>query len=94
MFGFYQHPMPPMFHTAQSLWFATFSYDWLICGGVAYDRYWLGRRNGNLFLLSDVLVKSVRTESAVMHPHVASNRVLQTKAEDRYQLRASRVLKI
>jgi hypothetical protein len=58
-------------HAVKNLWFATLSQDWLIRGGVAYGQYWEVRENGNLFVVSDALVRAVKLESLVSYPAVA-----------------------
>lgn len=63
--------LPPLLYAVQSLWFATLTYDWMIRGGIAYGKYWEDRSNGNLFVVSDALVRAVRIESTVKHPCVA-----------------------
>lgn len=62
--------LPPLLYAVQSLWFATLTQDWLIRGGVAYGKYWEDRSNGNLFVVSDALVRAVRLESTVKVPGV------------------------
>lgn len=62
--------LPPVLHAVQALWFATLTQDWLIRGGVAYGKYWEDRSNGNLFVVSDALVKAVRLESSIKIPGV------------------------
>lgn len=63
--------LPPLFYAVQSLWFATLTQDWLIRGGITYGRYWEDRSAGNLFVVSDALVRAVRLESTVRVPAVA-----------------------
>ena len=63
--------LPPVIHAVKNLWFATLSQDWLIRGGIAYGRYWEQRENGNLFVVSDALVRAVRLEANVSYPAVA-----------------------
>lgn len=63
--------LPPLLYAIQSLWFATLTQDWMIRGGVAYGKYWEDRSNGNLFVVSDALVRAVRLESTVKVPGVA-----------------------
>ncbi len=62
--------LPPLLYAVQSLWFATLTQNWLIRGGIAYGKYWEDRSNGNLFVVSDALVKAVRLESSVKVPGV------------------------
>lgn len=62
--------LPPVIHAVKNLWFATLSQDWLIRGGIAYGRYWEQRENGNLFVVSDALVRAVKLESSVGYPAV------------------------
>lgn len=63
--------LPPLLYAVQSLWFATLTQDWLIRGGIAYGRYWEDRSNGNLFVISEALVRAVRLESTIKVPGVA-----------------------
>lgn len=63
--------LPPVIHAVKNLWFATLTQDWLIRGGIAYGRYWEKRENGNLFVVSDALVRAVKLESTVSYPAVA-----------------------
>ena len=62
--------LPPLLYAVQSLWFATLTQGWLIRGGIAYGKYWEDRSNGNLFVVSDALVRAVRLESTVKVPGV------------------------
>ena len=62
--------LPPILYAVQSLWFATLTQDWLIRGGIAYGKYWEDRSNGNLFVVSDALVRAVRLESTIKVPGV------------------------
>jgi hypothetical protein len=62
--------LPAVLHAVQSLWFATLSQDWLIRGGIAYGRYWEKKVDGNLFVVSDALVRAVRLESTVKVPAI------------------------
>lgn len=62
--------LPPLLYAVQSLWFATLTQDWLLRGGIAYGKYWEDRSNGNLFVVSDALVRAVRLESKVKVPGV------------------------
>lgn len=62
--------LPPILYAVQSLWFATLTQDWLIRGGIAYGKYWEDRSDGNLFVVSDALVRAVRLESTIKVPGV------------------------
>lgn len=62
--------LPPLLYAVQSLWFATLAQDWLIRGGISYGKYWEDRTNGNLFVVSDALVRAVRLESTIRVPGV------------------------
>ena len=62
--------LAPLLYAVQSLWFATLTQNWLIRGGVAYGKYWEDRSNGNLFVVSDALVRAVRLESTIKVPGV------------------------
>lgn len=62
--------LPAVIYAVKNLWFATLSQDWLIRGGIAYGRYWECRENGNLFVVSDALVRAVKLESTISVPAV------------------------
>lgn len=62
--------LAPVLYAVQSLWFVTLTQDWLIRGGIAYGKYWEDRSNGNLFVVSDALVRAVRLESTIKIPGV------------------------
>jgi hypothetical protein len=63
--------LPAVINAVKNLWFATLTQHWLIRGGIAYGNYWETRENGNLFVVSDALVRAVRLESTVSVPAVA-----------------------
>jgi len=60
----------PLLQAVQSLSFATLGHDLLIRGGIAYGRYWERRDKGNLFVVSDALVRAVKLESTIKIPGV------------------------
>lgn len=60
----------PLLNAVQSLSFATLGHDLLIRGGIAYGKYWQRRENGNLFVVSDALVRAVKLESNIKIPGV------------------------
>lgn len=62
--------LAPLLNAVQSLSFATLGHDLLIRGGIAYGRYWERRENGNLFVVSDALVRAVKLESSIKIPGV------------------------
>jgi len=62
--------LPAVLNTIVVLNWAALRHDWLIRGGVAYGRYWEDREAGNLFVVSDALVKAVRLENTVKVPAV------------------------
>lgn len=62
--------LAPLLYAVQSLWFATLPNDWLIRGAITYGKYWEDKSNGNLFVVSDALVRAVHLESAIKHPCV------------------------
>jgi hypothetical protein len=62
--------LPPLLYAVQSLWYTALNQDWLIRGGIAYGKYWEDRSNGNLFVVSDALVRAVRLETTVKIPGV------------------------
>ncbi len=63
--------LSPVLHAVNNLWFAAMTNNWLIRGGIAYGKYWEQRENGNLFVVSDALVRAVKLEASVRHPVVA-----------------------
>ena len=62
--------LPAVLHTIVSLNRAALMQGWLIRGGVAYGKYWEEKENGNLFVVSDALVKAVALEKSVKIPAV------------------------
>ncbi|OOG45011.1 hypothetical protein [Polaromonas sp. A23] len=62
--------LAPLLQAVQSLSFATLSHDLLIRGGIAYGKYWERRERGNLFVVSDALVRAVKLESRIKIPGV------------------------
>lgn len=62
--------LEPVLKAVQSLSFATLGHDLLIRGGIAYGKYWERRDNGNLFVVSDALVRAVKLESNIKMPCV------------------------
>ena len=63
--------LPAVINAVKNLWFATLTQSWLIRGGIAHGNYWETREDGNLFVVSDALVRAVRLESTVGVPAVA-----------------------
>ena len=63
--------LDPLLYAVQSLCFATLTQNWLIRGGIAYGKYWEDRSNGNLFVVSDALVRAVKLESTIKVPAIA-----------------------
>jgi hypothetical protein len=63
--------LPPVLHTVNALCWATLRHKWLIRGGVAYGRYWEETENGNVFVVSDALVRAAAIERTVKVPAVA-----------------------
>jgi hypothetical protein len=62
--------LPTVIRTVVSLNWAAFLQDWLLRGGISYGRYWEDKENGNLFVVSDALVKAVSLEKTVKVPAV------------------------
>ena len=62
--------LPAVLHTIVTLSWVALLRNWLIRGGVAYGRYWEEKESGNLFVVSDALVKAVALEKAVKVPAV------------------------
>lgn len=60
----------PLLQALQSLCFATLGHDLLIRGGIAYGKYWERREKGNLFVVSDALVRAVKLESTIKIPGI------------------------
>lgn len=63
--------LPPVLHTIVALQWAALTQDWLVRGGVAYGRYWEEKEDGNLFVVSDAIVRAVALEKSVKVPAVA-----------------------
>jgi hypothetical protein len=63
--------LPSLLAALKSLCWATLRHDWLIRGGIAYGRYWEQKEKGNLFVVSDALVRAVRLEASVKVPAIA-----------------------
>jgi len=63
--------LPPVLHTIIALQWAALLHDWVIRGGVAYGRYWEESEDGNLFVVSDALVRAVAIEKSIKVPAVA-----------------------
>ena len=61
----------PVLNTIVALQWAALLHDWVIRGGVAYGRYWEESEDGNLFVVSDALVRAVAIEKSVKVPAVA-----------------------
>lgn len=62
--------LPAVVNTIVTLSCVALMKGWLIRGGVAYGRYWEEKENGNLFVVSDALVKAVAIEKTVKVPAV------------------------
>src|SRR5450759_4271114 len=54
--------LPAVLHTIAALNWVALMQDWLIRGGIAYGKYWEEKENGNLFVVSDALVRAVALE--------------------------------
>ena len=63
--------LPAVLHTVNALCWATLRHKWLIRGGIAYGRYWEESHNGNIFVVSDALVRAVQIEKTIQVPAVA-----------------------
>ena len=62
--------LPALLHTIVALQWAALMQGWLIRGGVAHGKYWEDKADGNLFVVSDALVKAVGIEKRVGVPAV------------------------
>ncbi|GIK84790.1 MAG: hypothetical protein BroJett026_02710 [Betaproteobacteria bacterium] len=62
--------LPDVVNAIVALHWAALMRDWLIRGGVAYGKYWEEKEGGNLFVVSDALVKAVALEKSVKIPAV------------------------
>ena len=62
--------LPSVVNTVVPLYWAALRQDWLIRGGFAYGKYWEERDDGNLFVVSDALVKAVHLEKTIKVPAV------------------------
>ena len=63
--------LPPVLHAIVALNWAALLNDWLIRGGIAYGKHWEEREEGNLFVVSDAIVKAVALEKQIKVPAVA-----------------------
>ena len=63
--------LPPLLDALKSLCWDSLRHDWLIRGGIAHGRYWEQKEKGNLFVVSDALVRAVRIEKSVKVPAIA-----------------------
>jgi hypothetical protein len=62
--------LPAVLHTVGGLHWAALLNDWLIRGGIGYGRHWEESEDGNLFVVSDALVRAVAIEKSVKIPAV------------------------
>lgn len=62
--------LPAVVNTIVALNWAALLQDWLIRGGIAYGRHWEVKEDGNLFVVSEALVKAVALEKSVKVPAV------------------------
>ncbi len=62
--------LPAIVNTIVALNWAALMQNWLIRGGIAYGRHWEESEDGNLFVVSDALVKAVALEKSVKVPAV------------------------
>jgi hypothetical protein len=63
--------LPPVLHTIITLQWAALQKDWLIRGGIAYGRHSEESEDGNLFVVSEALVRAVSIEKSIKVPAVA-----------------------
>lgn len=61
----------PVLSATQALWFLAMSHQWMLRGGIAYGQYWVRREGGNVFVVSDALVRAVRIEKSIKNPAIA-----------------------
>ncbi len=73
--------LPALLHTIASLNWATLMQGWLIRGGVAHGKYWEEKENGNLFVVSDALVKAVALEKVVKVPAIVVSKEIHLGIE-------------
>lgn len=62
--------LPAVVDTVVALNWAALMQNWLIRGGIAHGKYWEDKDGGNLFVVSDALVKAVQLEKTVKVPAV------------------------
>lgn len=62
--------LPAVIHTIVTLNWVALMQNWLIRGGIAYGKYWEEKEDGNLFVVSDALVRAVALEKTVKVPAV------------------------
>lgn len=73
--------LPPVLHTIVALQWAALKQGWLIRGGVAYGKYWENKEDGNLFVVSDALVRAVEIEKTIKMPAVGVSDTIQLGIE-------------
>jgi hypothetical protein len=62
--------LQPVLDAIVGLQWAALRLDWLIRGGISYGRYWEEKEDGNLFVVSDALVRAVAIEKSIKVPAV------------------------
>ena len=63
--------LPPVLDAIISLQWAAMEQGWLMRGGIAYGRYWEETENGNLFVVSDALIRAAAIEKSIKVPAIA-----------------------
>jgi hypothetical protein len=60
----------PVLSATQTLWFVALANQWMLRGGIAYGHYWERKEDGNVFVVSDALVRAVRVEKSIKVPAI------------------------
>lgn len=73
--------LPAVVNTIVALNWAALMRGWLVRGGIAHGRHWETKDSGNLFLVSEALVKAVALEKTVKVPAVVVSSEIQLGVE-------------
>ena len=73
--------LPAVINAIVSLNWAALMRGWLVRGGIAHGRHWETKDNGNLFVVSEALVKAVAIEKSVKVPAVVVSSEVQLGVE-------------
>jgi len=71
----------PVLDAIVSIQWSALMENWLVRGGVAYGKYWEETDNGNLFVVSDALIRAVTIEKSIKIPAVAISKEINIDIE-------------